>query len=114
MAYKKFIGLIGCGYWGKNLARDFNYLGVLRWVSDSNNDAKNEVNKISKNILFSTDYKKILKDESITSIAIATPAKTHYKLVKEALLAKNVFVEKPLCLKYSDGKNLLLLSKKIT
>ena len=113
MAYKKFIGLIGCGYWGKNLARDFNYLGVLRRVSDSNNDAKNEVNKISKNILFSTDYKKILKDESITSVAIATPAKTHYKLVKEALIAKkNVFVEKPLCLKYSDGKNLLLLSKK--
>ena len=113
MAYKKFIGLIGCGYWGKNLARDFNYLGVLRWVSDSNNDAKNEVNRISKNILFSTDYKKILKDESITSVAIATPAKTHYKLVKEALIAKkNVFVEKPLCLKYSDGKNLLLLSKK--
>ena len=51
MAYKKFIGLIGCGYWGKNLARDFNYLGVLRRVSDSNNDAKNEVNRISKNIL---------------------------------------------------------------
>ena len=113
MAYKKFIGLIGCGYWGKNLARDFNYLGVLRRVSDSNNDAKNEVNKISKNILFYNDYKKILKDESITSVAIATPAKTHYKLVKEALIAKkNVFVEKPLCLKYSDGKNLLLLSKK--
>ena len=113
MAYKKFIGLIGCGYWGKNLARDFNYLGVLHRVSDSNNNAKNEVNRISKNILFSTDYKKILKDDSITSVAIATPAKTHYKLVKEALQAKkNVFVEKPLCLKYSDGKNLLLLSKK--
>ena len=113
MAYKKFIGLIGCGYWGKNLARDFNYLGVLRRVSDSNNDAKNEVNRISKNILFSTDYKKILKDENITSVAIATPAKTHYKLVKEALIAKkNVFVEKPLCLNYSEGKNLLLLSKK--
>ena len=113
MAYKKFIGLIGCGYWGKNLARDFNYLGVLRRVSDSNNDAKNEVNRISKNILFSTDYKKILKDENITSVAIATPAKTHYKLVKEALIAKkNVFVEKPLCLNYREGKNLLLLSKK--
>ena len=40
MANKKFIGLIGCGYWGKNLVRDFNHLGVLRRVSDSNNEAK--------------------------------------------------------------------------
>ena len=101
----------------KNLARDFElFEACLRSVSDSNNDAKNEVNKISRNILFSTDvYKKILKDESIGGrVAIATPpAKTHYKLVKEALMdKKTVFVEKPLCLKYSDGRNLLLLSKK--
>ena len=52
MAYKKFIGLIGCGYWGKNLARDFNYLGVLRRVSDSNNDAKNEVKTASDEAKF--------------------------------------------------------------
>ena len=54
------------------------------------------MNKISKNILFSTDYKKILKDESITSVAIATPAKTHYKLVKEALIAKKMYLLKNL------------------
>ena len=44
--------------------------------------------KYPKNIIFSTDYKKVLKDENITSVAIATPAKTHYKLVREALIAK--------------------------
>ncbi len=113
MAYKKFVGLIGCGYWGKNLARDLNSFGVLSRVSDTSSAAKSVVRKISKNIIFSTDYKKVLKDENITSVVIATPAKTHYKLVREALIAKkNVFVEKPLCLKYSDGKKLLLLSKK--
>ncbi len=113
MAQKKFIGLIGCGYWGKNLARDLNSFGVLSSVSDKNPKAINLVGKISKNIKFTTDYKKILKDESISSIVIATPAKTHYKLVRAALIEKkNVFVEKPLCLKYSDGKKLLLLSKK--
>ena len=36
MVYKKFLGLIGCGYWGKNLARDFNSFGVLSRVSDTN------------------------------------------------------------------------------
>ena len=113
MAQKKFIGLIGCGYWGKNLARDLNSFGVLSSVSDKNPKAINLVGKISKNIKFTTDYKKILKDESISSIVIATPAKTHYNLVREALIEKkNVFVEKPLCLKYSDGKKLLLLSQK--
>ena len=113
MVYKKFVGLIGCGYWGKNLARDLNSLGVLGRVSDADAKAKSIVSKISKDIIFSKDYKKVLKDESITSVAIATPAKTHYKLVREALIAKkNVFVEKPLCLKYSDGKKLLSLSKK--
>ena len=113
MAQKKFIGLIGCGYWGKNLARDLNSFGVLSSVSDKNPKAINLVGKISKNIKFTTDYKKILKDESISSIVIATPAKSHYKLVREALIEKkNVFVEKPLCLKYSDGKKLLLLSQK--
>ena len=47
---KKFIGLIGCGYWGKNLARDLNSFGVLSSVSDKNPKAINLVGKISKNI----------------------------------------------------------------
>ena len=114
MTYKKFLGLIGYGYWGKNLARDFNSLGVLSRVSDTNFEVKRKVTKLSKDITFSADYEEILNDETITSVAIATPAKSHYKLVREALIAKkNVFVEKPLCLKYSDGKKLLSLSKKI-
>ena len=113
MVNKKFIGLIGCGYWGKNLARDLNYFGVLSRVSDINPKARDFVSQISKNITFSNDYKKILRDKTISSVVIATPAKSHYKIVREALVArKNVFVEKPLCLKYSDGKKLLLLSKK--
>ena len=113
MLNKKFLGLIGVGYWGKNLARDFHRLGVLKTVSDFDNEAKKEVRKISKNILYKSDYNQILKDKEITSVAIATPAKTHYKIVKDCLNAyKNVFVEKPLCLNYKDGKKLVLLAKK--
>ena len=51
MAYKKFVGLIGCGYWGKNLARDLNSFGVLSRVSDTSSAAKSVVGKISKNII---------------------------------------------------------------
>ena len=113
MNNKKFLGLIGCGYWGKNLLRDFNFFGVLKSVSDVNLKAKNEVSKISKDILYKSNYREILKDNEISSVAIATPAKSHYRLVRECLIAKkNVFVEKPLCLDYSDGKKLVLLAKK--
>ena len=51
MVNKKFIGLIGCGYWGKNLARDLNYFGVLSRVSDTNPKARDFVSQISKNII---------------------------------------------------------------
>ena len=113
MRKKIFLGLIGFGYWGKNLARDFNKLGVLKIVCDVNKKAEKEIKKISDNIIYLTDYKVMLRDKEICSVAIATPAKSHYKIVRECLLAnKNVFVEKPLCLNYNDGKKLVLLAKK--
>ena len=113
MKKKKFLALIGYGYWGKNLARDFNSLGVLKAVSDVNYKTKCEVKKISEDILFKRNYKDLLKDPDITSVAIATPAKSHYDIVKECLIAKkNVFVEKPLCLNLNDGKKLVTLAKK--
>ena len=97
----------------KNLARDFNSFGVLKTVSDIDFKAKNEIKKISENILYKSNYKEIIDDRDITSIAIATPAKSHYRIVRESLIAKkNVFVEKPLCLNYSDGRELVLLAKK--
>jgi len=113
MNNKKFLGLIGYGYWGKNLAKDFNALGALKTISDVNPKAMNEIRKISKNILYKSNYKEILNDRDISSVAIATPAKSHYRIVRDSLIAKkNVFVEKPLCLNYSDGKKLVLLAKK--
>ena len=50
MKKKKFLALIGYGYWGKNLARDFNSLGVLKAISDINYKTKSEVKKISEDI----------------------------------------------------------------
>jgi UDP-2-acetamido-3-amino-2,3-dideoxy-glucuronate N-acetyltransferase len=58
------------------------------------------------------DYRQVLKDENIKAIAISTPAVTHYKLVKEALLAgKDVFVEKPMALEVADGEELVDLAR---
>ena len=101
------IGLIGAGYWGINLIRNFYKLGVLKTVVDNDLKRKKAVLEIAPKVFFTNDYKSILKDVTIEAVVISTPAKSHFNLVKEALLSdKHVFVEKPLCLKYEDGKKL--------
>ena len=113
MKKKTNIGLIGAGYWGMNLIRNFNNLGVLKIVSDTNIKKKDEVFKVSPSIKFSLNYKDILNDKSITAVVISTPALSHYKLTYEALLSgKHAFVEKPLCLGSKKGKKLVDLAKK--
>ncbi len=110
--YNISIGLIGYGYWGKNLARNLNELGVLKAICDLNEEnlfksktAYKHVDQYSNiNDFFNLD---------LDAIVIATPAATHGKLVKKALENnKNVFVEKPLCLDVEEGINLNLLAKK--
>ncbi len=114
MMTKKKIGLIGAGYWGINLVRNFHKIGALKIVSDVDIKKKKKVLEISSQLNFTTNYRDILSDETIEAVVISTPAKTHYKLVSEALkFNKHVFVEKPLCLKLSDGKKVIKLSNKM-
>ncbi len=114
MVARKNIGVIGAGYWGLNLVRNFNKLGVLKVVADKDVRRKKKIAEICNKLNFTDDYKAILKDNLIVAVVIATPAKTHYKLVCEALKAnKHVFVEKPLCLGFENGKKILNLSKKM-
>ena len=107
------VGVIGCGYQGINLVRNFYELGALGAVSDLNKEAEKKLRNISKNIKFKQNYLELLKDNSLEAIVIATPANTHFKLVEESLNNnKHVFVEKPLCLNFKDGTKLKKLSAK--
>ena len=90
MANKIYIGVIGAGYWGLNLIRNFYNIGVLKSVADLDVSRQVAVKKISKDIIFSTNYKKILEDDSILAVVISTPAKTHYKVAKDALNSTTV------------------------
>lgn len=106
------LALIGAGYWGKNLARNFHALGALHTLAD-----------LSQAILatYGDDYAGVRKtrviDEvwsnpDITRVAIAAPAVLHHRLAKAALLAgKDVFVEKPLCLDLADAQELIELAR---
>ena len=106
------IGLIGLGHWGKNILRNLYELGVLNIACDSNPDIIEKRKKDFPSLKFTSSYEDILKDPGIKAVVIAAPAAAHYKLVKDALSAdKDVFVEKPLALKYEEGKELVDLAK---
>jgi UDP-2-acetamido-3-amino-2,3-dideoxy-glucuronate N-acetyltransferase len=99
------LGLIGCGKWGKNLAREFDNLGILYEICDINNP--NNFNHIN----FTLSWNKLLDDVDI--VCIALPAELHFKYAKKALLAnKDVFIEKPMTLNSYDAKDLVNIAKK--
>lgn len=106
------IAVIGSGYWGKNLVRNFSSLGVLSAVCDSNADMLQALGKQYPQCRMLASYAEVLADQSIQAVAISTPAETHGAMVREALLAgKDVFVEKPLCLAPEEGKQLVALAR---
>ncbi len=108
----KGIAVIGTGYWGRNLVRNFHMLGCLHTVCD--NDPETLANFLSQypGVEGTSAYGDVLANEAIQSVAIATPAHTHGVLVRKALLAdKDVFVEKPLCLSVEEATELTALAK---
>lgn len=106
------VAVVGAGYWGKNLVRNFHAIGALDAICDSNRELLDALNRDYAPRKVVTAYSEILGDRSIKAVAIATPAETHADLVREALLAgKDVFVEKPLCLDVGIGRELVELAR---
>ncbi len=110
---EKNVVVLGAGYWGINHVRNFFELGVLRGVCDSSPELlKTATQKYPVAEAYSTP-EKVFLDPLVRSVVIATPAVTHYDLVKQALLNhKDVLVEKPLALKLSQAKELHELATK--
>lgn len=95
---KKYkIAIIGLGYWGKILLKDFsNYFDVLTCCTKGNKNNLSWLHENYPNIKQTTDYESVLFDEEIDVVVIATPINTHFPLAKKAILAdKHVFLEKP-------------------
>ncbi len=106
------VAVAGMGYWGKNLVRNFHQLGVLHSICDSEPGREKVIHETYPDVSFSQNFDNILNDDSMDAVAIATPAATHYHLVKQSLNAgKDVFVEKPLALSTTEGEELVKLAK---
>lgn len=109
----KFVGLVGLGYWGQNILRNLYQMGVLHTACDGDVGIIEERRAKFSDINYTTSFDEILKDKEVKAVAIATPAATHYELVKQALIAgKDVFIEKPLALTVKEGQEAVSLAAK--
>jgi UDP-2-acetamido-3-amino-2,3-dideoxy-glucuronate N-acetyltransferase len=109
----KNIAVIGSGYWGKNLVRNFHKIGALKLICDKNETVLDSFKQQYTDIETCIALNDILTRKDIAGLVISTPAETHYRIAREALLAgKHVYVEKPLVLDESEGQELISLSDK--
>jgi UDP-2-acetamido-3-amino-2,3-dideoxy-glucuronate N-acetyltransferase len=107
---KPGIAVIGSGYWGKNLVRNFSELGALAAVCDSRPETLARVAQ-QYGVPTYASPTEVLTRADIEAVVIAAPAAQHYELSKAALLAgKDVYVEKPIALRVGDGEELVALA----
>jgi predicted dehydrogenase len=107
------IGVIGYGYWGPNIVRNFHAheCAEVALVCDQNPKAEERLRKAHPSIPFTTDAMAILKSPSIDVVAVVTPVWTHYELAKAALEnGKHIFVEKPFTCSVAQGEELIELA----
>jgi predicted dehydrogenase len=90
------VGLAGLGYWGPNLARNFDELADLAWLCDLSDDQRERFSSRYPEARLTADFDEMLADDSLEAVIVATPVVTHAELAKRALEAgKHVLVEKP-------------------
>lgn len=93
------VAVVGCGYWGPNLIRNLVENRTCRRVvcCDTDPDQLAKLSKRYPNLLYTTEFEEILRDQTVDAVMIATPVSTHYDLAKKALVAgKHTFIEKPM------------------
>jgi UDP-2-acetamido-3-amino-2,3-dideoxy-glucuronate N-acetyltransferase len=105
------VAAIGCGYWGRNLVRNFAELGALAAICDPNRAAADQLADRYHTTVAELDA--VLRDDDIAGVAIAAPAVLHAEFARRAIEAgKHVFVEKPLALTVSDAEQLCTLAER--
>ncbi len=101
------IAVVGLGYWGPNLARNFAAIGgcELAWCCDPSEEARARVAQSFPHARFTADLDEVLADPSLDAVALATPVPSHAELAVRVLKAgKHCFVEKPLAVSVADAE----------
>jgi predicted dehydrogenase len=107
------VAVIGAGYWGPNLIRNFlsqdEVENIIACDRDENRLAK--MQKTFHGIEISTDYEDVIKRADVEIVAIATPVSLHYEIAKKSLLAgKHCWIEKPMTVNVAEAEELIELA----
>ncbi|PZR22727.1 MAG: oxidoreductase [Citrobacter freundii] len=109
------IGIIGYGYWGQNIVRNFFNAEhcIVKKVADHRAESRESFAKVYPSILVVADADEVINDPHIDAVVIATPVSTHFALAKKALQAgKHVLVEKPMTPSVAEATELIELAAK--
>jgi len=102
------VGVVGLGYWGPNLVRNFDDLAELAWLCDLDPELRERFAARYPNARVTDDVEQLLADDSLEAVVVATPVPTHYALAKQALEAgKHVMVEKPPAMRAAEMDELV-------
>ena len=107
------VGVLGYGYWGPNIVRNFHAheQSEVVLVCDKNPKAGERLRKVYPAIPFTTDEKEVLNSTKIDAVCVITPVASHYSLAKRALEnGKHVFVEKPFTCNSAQAEELIELA----
>jgi UDP-2-acetamido-3-amino-2,3-dideoxy-glucuronate N-acetyltransferase len=110
MAPTPKVVVVGSGYWGKNLVRNFEQLGALYAVCDSRSEVLADA-RARYGVRTTSDLKSVVSDPQVDAVVISAPAALHFEIAGECLRSgKDVYVEKPLALRVEEGRRLVQLA----
>ncbi len=108
------VGVIGCGYWGPNLIRNFSKVPDCRLevVADQKPERLASVRHLNSEMRTTTEANELVESDSIDAVVIATPISTHFDLAKACLNnGKHVFIEKPITTTSAQARELIHLAQ---
>lgn len=103
------VAVVGCGYWGPNLIRNFNSLGdcEVKIACDLDEKRLGRIKTLYPQIETSSDYDAVVANPEIDAVVIATPVRFHFEMAKKALEAgKHTMIEKPMTASYAEAQTL--------
>ncbi len=115
MQKKIRIAVVGCGYWGPNLLRNFHSLSdcEVKWVCDRDSNRLAHMKNLYPSVATTKEFDQIVEDKEVDAVVVATPVHLHYELAKKSLEAgKHAFVEKPMTHTSEQGNDLVQLAAK--
>lgn len=108
------VGIIGCGYWGPNLIRNFRSIPGCRvkWICDLSQERLERMQQLYPESPVTQEIDQLLDDSEVNAVAIATPVSTHHEFAKKSLMAgKHTFIEKPMARSVAECEKLVTLAE---